>query len=427
METQLFGEPKEQRKPRRTRYAETVSRNSETRKFSSGEVDDQGALALKVPVGTSAGSAVVEKPQPSVAPSQPLKPKPEMVPSKPAPLSELPVVISDTKSAGEKVCPLLKMLQSKAMKNQEAAGLNQDSLLTISQSEFHKILDNKDKKISDLEKQNAILLSEVKSLKKKHEDQFKLIDCEKEDKMKAERLLAQEKDGITKAMTEMVQLQAQLENQQKKSLEEKVALKGELEQLKQQLITQKSLAEKETFFLYEELRKKNELQTNTSKKVTELETAVSAEKTRAKEAEACLVQIEEEASKVKATLIQMQEEMRQQRHQWEQDKSRLLAEQMEAVLNMKSAVLDTQKVLEEEMLRWQKEKSCLLETITTLKENLMKAEEDRKTTMEKFTDRINNLGEQLENLNNPPKKKSVKGRFLWFFKRNERKPPQSDP
>ncbi|XP_034567597.1 trichohyalin-like [Notolabrus celidotus] len=111
--------------------------------------------------------------------------------------------------------------------------------------------------------------------------------------------------------------------------------------------------------------------------------------------------------------------------EWEKERAQLLAEQKEA-LEIKTALNKAQEELKEQKLQWEQEKASFRETLNVINKSLEEEEQDRTKTENTLMDRLRNLETQVEEARKPPKK-SFKKKFLKFFRRDAGTPsPTSD-
>ncbi|XP_034566070.1 trichohyalin-like [Notolabrus celidotus] len=129
---------------------------------------------------------------------------------------------------------------------------------------------------------------------------------------------------------------------------------------------------------------------------------------------------------VETTMMQQAKmDLHTQKCEWEKERAQFLAEQKEA-LKIKTALNKAQEELKEQKLQWEQEKASFRETLTVINESLEDEEKDRNKTENTLMDRLRNLETQVEEARKPPKK-SFKKKFLNFFKRDARTPsPTSD-
>ena len=307
--------------------------------------------------------------------------------------------------------------------------LEQDCSLAVSQSYFHATLENKDQEILELQQRNTILMSKIDDLKeqlnKDDMDQSEVsqkvcqIQAEisqiKEEREKAASSLAHQQDETGQMKTAIIQLQTQLEDEEKESMEEKTALKNELDQLKKDLKYEKDQAENQLLLFHREMAQNNRLYTSVARKTDNLKVVIYAERLMKEEVEDRLVQQAEETLKLKDAVTKMTKEMEEQKCQFEKEKICLLAQKITTAFNMDAEVREVQRIQKNGLKKWENEKSILMETVSTLIPAINKKEEEVKSCIHDLIDRIHNLEQELDDMKKPKPKKQCA--LMRFFRR----------
>ncbi|XP_034540921.1 trichohyalin-like [Notolabrus celidotus] len=133
------------------------------------------------------------------------------------------------------------------------------------------------------------------------------------------------------------------------------------------------------------------------------------------------------AEREEETIMMQQAKMdlHNQKCEWEKERAQLLEEQKEA-LKIKTALNKAQEELKQQKLQWEQEKTSFRETLTAINESLQDEEKDRTNTENSLMDRLKNLETQVEEARKPPKM-SFKKKFRNFFKRNAGTPSPNPP
>ncbi|GLD55026.1 titin-like protein [Lates japonicus] len=179
---------------------------------------------------------------------------------------------------------------------------------------------------------------------------------------------------------------------------EKLALIMEVERSKSQLSRVARDASEEMRELLAELYSNGKKGKDAERNAEKLRVALRMETNSRKEAEKNLPRQEEETSTIKQTLAQVKNDLENSRCQWENERSRLLADQRagEGKINVGEGKVTTpggaeretqpqqllvkaQEDLDKEQLQWRQEKSGLLESLSVLKQALRDREQDRET------------------------------------------------
>ncbi|GAA6228545.1 proteoglycan 4-like [Lates japonicus] len=139
---------------------------------------------------------------------------------------------------------------------------------------------------------------------------------------------------------------------------EKLVLVNELEQLKRQLKLQKREANQEIGELFIETYRKGKIVRDATLNAQKLEEALKIETNIKMEAEKRLAMQEEETSTVKMELDKVKSDLEKSRCQWEEERSCLLAAQVEKISTLKGRFLQE---LEKKTSEWKEDRSRLMD------------------------------------------------------------------
>ena len=132
--------------------------------------------------------------------------------------------------------------------------------------------------------------------------------------------------------------------------------------------------------------------------------------------EMVLAQNMELTFRMEATLVQTNKDLQHKTHQWEEDRSHLLAKQQDETSRLLAALKQAKEDLENERRQWKEEKSLLLESLSN------KTLEEKEGASGSLTDRMADLERQMEEIEieakepKKSKKKSLWKRFRQLFK-----------
>ncbi|GLD58035.1 titin-like protein [Lates japonicus] len=223
---------------------------------------------------------------------------------------------------------------------------------------------------------------------------------------------------------------------------EKLALIMEVERLKHQLGHVAREACDEMGELLAELYNNGKKGKDAERNAEKLRAALRMETNSRKEAERNLARQEEETSTIKQTLAQVKNDLENSRCQWENERSRLLADQSQEVSTLQASF---RQELEKKTSEWEEdrsrlmeeqvklcegtgktctksspvalEKSGLLESLSVLKQALRDREQDRETSTNDLMSRVVEMENLMEEVQRQPQRRSLRKRFLHFFRR----------